>query len=175
MKSENIKSLEKLAFAAKVKKYPTMPLFTIPATKYSDSSANGLTKCVIDYINLQDNATAWRVNNVGIFDTKTQRHRKAATIKGIADITAIRNGTTYQIEIKIGKDKMSDDQKKFAERVRASGAYYFMVKSFDDFINQWNSEGTGKIQENHILDVPGTNTGAEYLKRILEVPVNNLK
>jgi hypothetical protein len=153
MKSKNIKNLEKLAFDAKVKKYPTMPLFTIPAAKYSDSTTNGLTKCIIDYINLQDDATAWRVNNVGIFDTKTQRHRKAATIKGIADITAIRNGTTYQIEIKTGKDKMSDDQKKFAERVIKSGANYFVIKSFDDFIEQWNSQNVSSknILNNHLI------------------------
>ena len=44
--------------------------------------------------------------------------------RGLADLTAIKNGVVYQIEVKVGKGKQSDNQKEFqAEWEEAGGIY----------------------------------------------------
>jgi len=43
---------------------------------------------------------------------------------GIADITAIKDGECYQIEVKIGKYKQSENQVEFQKEWEAQGGIY---------------------------------------------------
>lgn len=45
---------------------------------------------------------------------------------GIADLTAIKNGRVYQIEVKCGRIKQSDKQKEFQRRWEMSGGVYIV-------------------------------------------------
>lgn len=135
-KSAAVKKLEALKFERK-KETSSMPLHAIPKTKYEDKTANGLTKCIVDYINLQPACFAYRVNNMGVYDSKLKGYRISGTIKGIADVSAIRNGEAWQIEVKKGADRLSDDQKRFKERVESSNGVYCVAKTFDGFLQAW--------------------------------------
>lgn len=136
-KSAAIKDLEALVFEAKKVK-STMPPHTIARPKFTDKDANGLTRCIIAYINLQPVSMAWRVNNTGIYDAKIKQHRKASTRKGIADISAIKNGQPWQIEVKHGRDKLSEDQKAFGDEVEQVGGVYCVAYSYEQFLERWN-------------------------------------
>jgi len=60
----------------------------------------------------------------------------SATRKGTADIHGIYNGKHLSIEVKIGRDIMSQAQHKEMARIRKAGGYYFVVTSPDDFFRQ---------------------------------------
>jgi hypothetical protein len=120
-------------------KYPSVPEYAIPRPKFSDKNSNELTKAVIEHINLSGNGFAWRVNNTGVYDEKLGRYRTSNSIKGIADISAIIRTTTgnvlpAQLEVKFGKDFLSDGQIKFKEKIEAVGGLYFAVRNYSDFV-----------------------------------------
>ena len=60
---------------------------------------------------------------------------KTNSRRGSADIHAIIEGKAVMIEVKVGKDRMSDKQKEYAESVRRAGGEYLIIHSFDDFYN----------------------------------------
>ena len=45
------------ALKALKERYPSFPEHAIPIPKYSDATANGLTKCILDLINFSEAAT----------------------------------------------------------------------------------------------------------------------
>lgn len=135
--------LENAVNARKAEK-STMPAAYIPKSKFSQSDSNKLTAAVVEFLNYQPDTYAWRVNNGAIFDPKIQTHRTTNTVRGIADISACVRGQMWQIEIKVGKDRQSEDQKRFAERVEKAGGRYFLVRSFDEFTQIFHSENSPK-------------------------------
>ncbi len=136
-KSPLIKQLE-LDLLEHKRKTSSLPEYAIVKPKLNENSANALTKCILAFINLQEACMAWRVNNTGIYDAKLGRHRKSNTRKGIADISAIREGRTWQIEVKYGRDKLSEHQKKFGAEVEQAGGVFCTAYTFEQFINRWN-------------------------------------
>ena len=121
----------------------TLPLSYVPMTKYSDKSANGLTTAIVDFIRLTG-GYADRINNTGII--RNGKWTRSGTRKGIADIMASKPievggrliGVQVAIEVKIGKDRQSDDQKKIEAEVIKSGGFYIIAKTWDQFYNEWN-------------------------------------
>lgn len=129
-------------------KYPSMKPEYVPKTKYTDKTANGLTKCIADWLNL-NGYRADRVSSAGRYidgkKTVTDILGKQRTIgsgtwvksgtrKGYSDINATIKGRSVMIEVKIGKDRMSEAQKEFAEAERKAGGEYWVVKDFGEFM-----------------------------------------
>jgi hypothetical protein len=110
--------------------------FGVPAKNYSDKTANGLTACIMDFLKYNGHYSN-RINTTGMLrQVKGQmKWTKSGTRKGTADIDAIINGKPVKIEIKIGRDKMSDEQKTEQHRVTAAGGVYIVCKKMDDFYN----------------------------------------
>lgn len=146
------KELIKLKMASSQAKHPNMHPDCIPRPVYSDKTANGLTKMVIDWITL-NGGQAERISNMGryIDSSKVVTNVLGQRIKigsgkfipgagtnGTADISAIIKGKSVKIEIKM-KDKQSDAQKKYQESVERAGGIYYIVRSFDDFIQKYIS------------------------------------
>jgi hypothetical protein len=125
--------------ALKVKKYlytkesSTMPLIELWSiaknTAYSDKTANGLTKMITDYIKFSG-GFANRINNMGVYDSKLKRYRKSNTKKGTPDVDAIIAGLSVKIEVKIGKDKLSEDQINVKKQIENSGGVWLLAKDF---------------------------------------------
>ena len=105
------------------------------------SQATELTNRVIDYIYRQG-GYAWRASSVGVFDTKQMRHRAAAK-KGVADVLACHRGRLVAVEIKIGKDRLSDEQEGFLKNIQATGGIALVAKDFDSFVSSWENEING--------------------------------
>ena len=133
-------------------KYPNMPIDYIPLYKYTDKTANGLTRCIIDYLEF-NGCQAERISTTGrmVDNTKTftnvlgitkqigsKKWIKGSGSKGSADISATINGKSVKIEVKIGKDRQSEHQIKYQQSIEKSGGIYLIAKSFEDFIKQCN-------------------------------------
>jgi hypothetical protein len=112
-------------------------------TKYSDKTANQLTTAIVDFIRLTG-GYADRINNTGIM--RNGKWTRSGTRKGIADIMAgkpIQVGdrtisATVAIEVKIGKDRQSEDQKKIQAEVEKSGGFYIIARNWYQFYYEWS-------------------------------------
>jgi hypothetical protein len=144
--------LKHLKQQAMLESYPNVPKYAISAPKYEDKTANGLTKCIIEFLQLS-NHQAERINTMGrpidnrkqvtdvIGRTKTigsMTWGKSTATKGSADISATIQGRSVKIEVKIGKDRQSEDQKVYQENIEKSGGKYWIAKNFDDFIKKYD-------------------------------------
>jgi hypothetical protein len=143
--------LKALCLENSKRKAPNFPDAYRVVPKYSDKTANGLTNCVVDFLNFSGHMAS-RINNMGTWraddsNIKGGFYTPSNQMKGIADITSCINvkitgidiGISVWWEVKIGKDTQSEAQRMFAERVRASGGHYYVVKTFDDFIKHYDS------------------------------------
>lgn len=133
-------------------KHPSVPEHCRPNKKFSESGANELTKSVLAWFELK-HIKAYRQASEGrylpekrvknvigqsivIGGGKFIPRNKGA--KGSGDISAIipPYGRRLEIEIKYGKDRQSDDQKKFQADIESMGGIYIIVKTWDGFIEQ---------------------------------------
>jgi hypothetical protein len=125
--------------------HPNYPQDYIPKTMYKDSTANGLTKAICDYINY-NGYQAERINTMGTArEKKTTAGKvigvtwtKGTSTAGSADISATIKGRSVKIEVKIGKDRQSDAQKRYQENIEKAGGTYIIAKDFDSFIEFFN-------------------------------------
>ena len=152
MNRENKALLTALSVAHLKAKYPTFPQHAIPVPKYNDKTANGLTKCIIDFVNFSG-GQAERINTMGrmIDNTKTvtdvlgnkkligsKKYIPSTGTKGSADISATIKGRSVKIEVKIGKDRQSEYQKQYEHHITQAGGVYVIAKDFDGFILWFN-------------------------------------
>lgn len=104
------------------------------------SKANSVTLAVIQVLNGNGWKT-WRQNSVGVFDAKIGTHRKppAGAIKGVPDVIGFhkRHGVFIGVEVKVGGDTMSEPQEFFHSELSKSGGVSLVVKSSDDFLEQF--------------------------------------
>jgi len=154
MNKENKAKLQELYLKDFKEKYPNVPGHCIPMQKFNDTTANGLTKTIIMFIQYIG-GQAERVSSMGrmIDNRKVStdvlgRQRTIGTMKyipgtstnGTADISAIYKGISFKIEVKIGSDRQSEAQKKYQQEVERAGAVYIIAKDFDNFIIDFKNE-----------------------------------
>jgi len=146
-KDTSMKHLQKMSFDYKRNKYPSVTILDIPKTIYNDKTANGLTKCVKDFLNLSG-WQAERINNTGrMVDDRTAytdvlgRCRTVGSVNwvkgtgtdGTADLSATIQGKSVKIEIKIGSDRQSEAQRNYQHIIEKAGGIYFIAKDFAQF------------------------------------------
>jgi hypothetical protein len=133
-------------------KYPSVPDHALAMSKWSDTSANGLTKCVTGWIQL-NGYQAERINTMGVYREAAKvkdldgisrtvgkgKWTKSTSTAGSADISATIKGRSVKIEIKYGKDIQSDAQKKYQESIERAGGIYLIVRNFDEFVTWWEN------------------------------------
>ena len=151
MTKENKKLLEELYLKYTKSNYPNFPEFAIPPEKFSDASANDLTKTICKFITYIG-GQAERISNQGQYRDNTKvvtdvlgRKRTIGTASwtkgqgtnGTADISALYRGKSFKIEVKIGKDRMSQAQLRYKQSVEQAGGIYIIARNFDDFINEF--------------------------------------
>lgn len=141
-----LKALELQSMKAK---YPNMDEKFFPLSDWKDSSANGLTKCIISWINF-NGGQAERISSQGQYregkkidvGTGEIAYKKQLPgkwtpgqgTKGTADISATIRGRSVKIEVKYGKDIQSDAQKNYQEMIEKAGGIYIIARNFDDFV-----------------------------------------
>lgn len=136
-KQGNKRALEDLALKDKVSRYPAVPDHARPRTKFNTSTANGLTQAILTWLKL-NGCWATRVSSAGRY-LPGAGFIPSTTRKGTADIHAVIDGRHVSIEVKIGRDRMSEAQKKTQTEIQAAGGLYFIAKDFDSFMAWYNT------------------------------------
>jgi hypothetical protein len=135
---KNLKELSELATKLKMEKHPDFPPHALVKKRFKDTTANDLTKTIIwDMYHIRE-AAAYRINNGAVYDKKQGVYRAGVQKKGVPDIIGIINGRFIGIEVKIGKDRQSADQKLIEKEINAAGGVYFIAKSYDDYLSKIN-------------------------------------
>ena len=151
MTPDNRKRLHDILMQQSKRRYPNIPDHTRKIKIPSDRTANGLTKLVIMYIN-GIGGFARRINTMGrVIDKRktvtdvvgrqktigSMTYIPTTGVRGSADISALFMGKSYEIEVKIGKDRQSTHQKVYQQQIERSGGVYIIVRSMNDFLKQW--------------------------------------
>ena len=135
---KNLKELSELATKLKMEKHPDFPPHALVKKRFKDTTANDLTKTIIwDMYHVRE-GVAYRINNGAVYDKKRGVYRAGVQKKGVPDIIGIINGRFIGIEVKIGKDRQSADQKLVEKEINAAGGVYFIAKSYDDYLSKIN-------------------------------------
>lgn len=116
-------------------RYPSLPGYAFPKSKFDDTKANGLTKCIVTFVKLKGGHIQ-RTNTTGI--VRNGKWTRGGGTIGAADLTGIFNGVPFSIEVKIGRDKMSEAQTKQAESITRAGGKFFEARSFQEFRDWWS-------------------------------------
>lgn len=98
--------------------------------------ANDLQKAIVTYLNLSG-WVAWRQNNGAVYDKKIQGYRKNPQHKkGITDVLGFEKNSAIiaAIEVKVGKDKLSEYQILFLQQVANAGGVAIVARNFDQFM-----------------------------------------
>jgi len=127
-KPQAVKELEEMFHQSRMNRYPNQP--GLAYLTFRDDTANNLTKCIVKYIELKG-GFASRINNQGTF--RDGRYTFNSSKKGIADVMGTYKGRSLNIEVKIGKDRMSEAQINVQEQVTKAGGVYYIAKNFTDF------------------------------------------
>ena len=123
-----------------------MPPEYIVRTKYTDKTANSLTKAIVKWINLNgyqaeriSTSGRWVDNSKVVTDVLGNQKKigsgkyiKGSGTKGSADISATIKGRSIKIEVKM-KDKQSEAQIEYQKAIERAGGIYFIAKDFDSF------------------------------------------
>lgn len=147
----------------------TLPDYAKPAYKFKPTTTNGLTNCIIHYINYTGHQ-AERVTSSGrhidgdsfvdvIGRTRTFKGKwiPGQTTRGTADIGATKSivvwrpnppakmveeiiGLKVAIEVK-NLDRQSNDQLRYQKKIEQSGGVYIIarVNQFDKFVETWEA------------------------------------
>jgi len=153
--------LKALALDHNRRKYPNFPESARVIYKYTDKTANGLTRCIVDWIKFNGgqaeriSVTGRYIDNSKIVTDVVGRVRKIGSgkfipgsmQKGSADISStipiqLTSGKSWGISVKWEvkmKDKQSEAQRDYQQQIEAAGGYYFIVHSFEEFLNYYNN------------------------------------
>ncbi len=144
-----LKLLEELVYVRDCAK-TKMPPEYVPKTKFTDLTANGLTKAIITWIEIHG-GLAERISSsgrylqgktvgVGFYGVKhlPGKFIPGNTRNGTFDVAATINGKSLKIEVKIGKDRMSNAQKKYFEDATKAGAICIIARNFEQFVNDYS-------------------------------------
>lgn len=113
----------------------------IPKPTYTDTTANGLTKCIIDFIMLHG-GQAERISVMGRPIKQANGNYmfgKSHMTAGTADISATICGRSVKIEVKIGKDRQSEKQAKYQHDIERAGGLYYIARDFGSFVEWYNN------------------------------------
>lgn len=137
-KPESLKVLERMHIEMYALKYPNVPRYAIPAKKYDERTANGLTTCVVKLIEFMG-GFAERINTTGlnvIDKNGKSRIVKGSSTNGSADVHATINNMSLKLEVKCkftNDNIQSDAQKEYQKKVEAVGNIYGIVREFTPF------------------------------------------
>ena len=111
----------------------TTPPHIQSITKFRDDSADELTKLIIAFLRVQG-AFATRLNSTGVYRNDLKKFVPNTQRRGMADIVGTYQGKSLNIEVKIGRDRMSEHQLKVKKEIEAAGGYYYVAKDFEGFV-----------------------------------------
>ncbi len=133
--------LEKMKTDEFKRTHPNVPDYARPKSKKSKSPAIELANSIQKFLKLKGHHCSV-VSTMGVY-REGIGHTYGGATKGASDLSIIMksdkgNVIAWECEIKIGKDIQSDKQKQYAESVMKAGGHYSIVKTYEQFISQYN-------------------------------------
>ena len=128
-----------LADQSKAAKHPTLPAHARVKAKYSDADANGLTRAVVDYLNLSGHF-ATRLQSTGTYRADLGKYVPSQQRRGMPDVFAVVDSRAVLIEIKVGRDTLSSDQKQTLADLKRAGASCYVAQDFQGFYDWFAGE-----------------------------------
>lgn len=132
------------------KLHPNFPSEYLVRVRFTDLTANGLTKAVIAFLTLHGHQ-AERIStqgtyiqgkevSVGFYGIKRTKGKYIPTqgVRGSADISSTIKGLSVKWEVKM-KDRQSEAQKAYQESIEKAGGKYFIIHNFEEFIKYYDS------------------------------------
>ena len=146
MNKKNKERLDALKLANDIERHSSFPEAYFVKKKWDDKTSNGLTKAITSFIQF-NGYQAERINTMGVARENKRTDgkvigvtwTKGTTTAGSADISATIRGRSVKIEVKVGKDRQSDAQKRYQESIERAGGVYLIARDFDSFV-QWFDE-----------------------------------
>ena len=135
--NEAKKELIQMDLTAKKERYSSVPSYALPKMKVK-STANGLTQAIVSWLNLNGHF-ATRVSSAGRYLPQLSKFIPSTTKRGTADIHSVLNGRHVSIEVKIGKDKMSEAQIEMKAHIEKAGGIYFVATDFEMFLKWYKN------------------------------------
>lgn len=143
-----IQILRQMAAAELKRKHTSYPEnLTLPVKPYNDKTANGLTRCIIDFLKFSGwqaeriNTTGRPVDRREIVTNVIGQKRQIGSVEwirsgstpGSADISATIRGRSVKIEVKIGSDRQSEAQIRYQQAIEKAGGIYIVARTFEQF------------------------------------------
>lgn len=112
---------------------------TAPAPKRTRNTkpTNALTKAIENYVTLRG-GFAMRINVAGFYRQDVGYIKNGSTV-GVSDIIAVVSGRLVAIEIKVGRDTQSDQQKIVQSKIEAANGVYLIARDFKNFRTDFDS------------------------------------
>ncbi len=107
-----------------------------PLRKFRDDTEAGLIVCIKAFVFL-NGWQAERVDNRGYWVQEEKKYVPSMCEKGTADLHCTINGLSVKVEIKIGKDRQSEAQRKYQKRIEKAKGIYLITRSFSEFVEQY--------------------------------------
>lgn len=133
-KPDSVKRLENDYYTWKYRQ-SSIPVQCRFKKAFRDDTANGLAGCIEAWAKIHG-AFFQRQNSQGQYDSRLKKWRKSGTTKGIADVQVTYRGRTYNLEIKVGRDRQSEVQKAVEKQIKAAGGHYAVIHCFNDFLQE---------------------------------------
>ena len=131
------KELIELDLQSKKQRYSSIPSHALPKLKVT-ADANGLTQAIISWLNLNGHF-ATRISSAGRYLPQLGKFIPSTTKRGTADIHSVIGGRHVSIEVKIGKDRMSEAQIEMKAKIEKAGGLYFVATDFEQFMKWYKT------------------------------------
>lgn len=139
-----LQRLTKLDLESRQAAHPDVPAFAIVKRKFSDATANGLTRAIVRCFELHY-PFATRVASTGSYRADLKQFIASQQRAGIPDVFAVIEGHAVFVEVKIGRDRLSNVQKETIAALISSGATVYCAHTFEGF---WS------FFETYVLTIP---------------------
>ncbi|SHM11811.1 VRR-NUC domain-containing protein [Hymenobacter psychrotolerans] len=112
-----------------------------------DLKADEITAHILGYLSAKG-VVAWAQDNRGRYNSKTGRWYPHPNNRvGVPDILGFRrlDAKFIGVEVKAGKDRLSDHQIEFLNELKACGGFPFVAYSYEQFVQSFERRGLHKI------------------------------
>ena len=93
-------------------------------------SEKHIQKAILDYLSYK-NIFHYRQNS-GAFKTESGGYMRTASVSGLPDIVAIKDGIYIGLEVKTATGIQSKEQREIQNRITAAGGLYLVVRNLED-------------------------------------------
>ena len=103
-----------------------------PTTGPKSETANNLTRRIVQHVRA-NGGFATRLNSTGTYRADLKKFVQSQQVSGMPDVLACVNGQFIGVEVKAGKDRLSDAQKQTIAALEKAGASVYVARDFEQF------------------------------------------